>query len=313
MVEVDVANTATSSGTNQRNLTVALALILAYMVVLVGGGMLAGSLALIANAGHMLADAAALALALFAVRFVNRPASVSRTFGYRRVEVLAAMLNALVLWLIAAGVAFEAYERFQGEHHVEGELMLTVGAVGFVINIIVVFVLHRSAKHNLNVEAAFRHIVADLLGALGVVVSSILILVFGWQIADPIVGVLIAVLILATTWQLLAKVVRVLLEAVPEHIDIYRLCSELEEEAGVTVVHDIHVWTIAPGYDALTAHVLIDPAWDGDQDVLLSRLRHTVRNAFGITHITIQLERSAQDCTEDHHVNHLLARDRPFT
>ena len=309
---VDSAATATPGGANHRQLGIALALILVYMLILVVGGVLAGSIALIANAGHMLADAAALALALFAVRFANRPASVNRTFGYRRVEVLAAMLNALVLWLIAAGVAYEAYERFLGDdhQHVEGELMLVVGGAGFVINMVAIFMLRSSAKHSLNVEAAFRHIVADQLGTLGVVVSSLLILAFDWTIADPIMGVLIGLLILASTWRLLAKVVRVLLEAVPEHIDVYQLCSTMEEEAGVTVIHDIHVWSIAPGYDALTAHVLIDPEYEGDPDALLYRLRHIVRDDFGIEHITIQLERSTQDCMEDHHVNHLLARAR---
>ena len=289
-------------GASKRSLILALILIVGYMSVEVIGGILSGSLALLADAGHMLTDAASIALAMVAMQFAERPASAKRTFGYHRLEILAALLNALTLWLIAAWVVVEAYDRFTTVPDVEGELMLIIGVVGLVVNIAAAWILHGSAERSVNVEGAFRHVMADLLGSVGVVISGSLIWAFGWTLADPIVSVIIAVLILSSSWRLLVKVVHVLLEGTPDHIDIHRLCSKMEELEGVTLIHDIHVWTLSPGNEALTAHVLIDPDYQGDVEALRGRLREIVSHDFGIGHITLQLEKSQEGCTENHHI-----------
>ena len=295
----------------RRNLVISLALIGVYMVVEIVGGLMSGSLALLADAAHMFTDAGAIGLALFAMWMANRPASVERTFGYHRTEILAALANALSLWLIAGWIFFEAYHRFSEPPEVQGPLVLGVGAVGLVVNIAVVFILHRSAGHSINVEAAFWHVVADLLGSIGVVVSGVLVTVFGWWIADPILSVLIGLLILASSWSLVQKVFQVLLEATPERLDMYRLCSTMEEEPGVTLIHDVHAWTITSGYEALTAHVLLDPSLPKERiESVLRRLRQIASDEFGIRHITLQVEQTVEGCTEDHHVGHLEALER---
>ena len=298
-------------GASKRRLTVVISLVSINLLLYLVGGFLSGSLALFAEAGHMVADLAALLLARVAMYFAERPASAERTFGYHRLEILAAQINALVLWVFAVGILFEAYGRMTAPFEIEGGVMLIVGAVGLGVNVLSAWLLLGARGQSVNVEAAFWHVAADLAGSVGIVVSAVLVWGFGWTFADPILSVLIAVLILVATWRLIAKVTRVLLEGTPDHIDVYRLCSEMEEVDGVIVLHDIHVWSITPGYDVLTAHVLIDPDYPGDVDALRSRLRRIAEEDFGIDHITLQLEHSATDCTEHHHVDHLHARERP--
>ena len=229
------------------------------MVVEVVGGVMSGSLSLLADAGHMLTDAAPIVLALVALHFSNLPASWERTYGYRRLEVLAAMINALSLCVIIGGVLWEAYRRLRTVPEVEGELMLGIGLAGLVVNVLAMLVLRKSAEGNLNVEGALQHIIADLLGSVAVVVSGALVWAFGWTIADPILSVVISILIGISTWRLLTKVFNVLRRGVPEHVDLYRLCAALEDLPGVTYVHDVHVWSLAPDYDVLTAHILVAP------------------------------------------------------
>ena len=298
----------------RRNLVISLCLIGFYMIVEVVGGIMSGSLALLADAAHMFTDAGAIALALFAMWMANRPASVERTFGYHRTEVLAALVNALSLWLIAGWIFFEAYRRLSEPPEVQGPLMLGVGAVGLLVNIAVVFILHRSAEHSINVEAAFWHVVADLLGSIGVIGSGILVTFLGWWIADPILSVLIGLLILASSWSLVQKVFQVLLEATPERLDMYQLCSRMEGVEGVTLIHDVHAWTVTSGYEVLTAHVLMDPSLpDGQVEQVLRRLRRIASEDYGIRHITLQVEQTIEGCTEDHHVGHLEAEQRTGT
>lgn len=299
---------------SRRSLIIALILITGYMFAEVIGGVLSGSLALIADAGHMLTDAAAIGLALLAMWLAGREASTTRTWGFHRTEVLAAMINALALWMIAAWIVFEAVERFRHhDHHIEGGLMMAVGIGGLIVNIIAAWILHASSEHSMNVEGAFQHVVADLLGSIGVVVSGILIIAFGWTIADPIISIVIALLIVLGSWRLVAQVVHVLLEGTPDRIDMYRLCYEMGEVEGVTVIHDVHCSTITSGYEALTAHVLIDPGYDGEMvDKTLRELRRIANQDFGIAHVTLQVEQSVEGCTEeDHHVGHLLHEARP--
>ena len=291
----------------KRSLVIAFALIAGFMFVEVIGGILSGSLALLADAGHMLTDSASIAVALVAMHFAGRPHSVRRTFGYHRLEILAALVNALALWLIVAWVLYEAYGRFRSAPEVAGDIMLSIGVIGLCVNLCAAWVLHRSSGRNVNVEGAYLHVLADLLGSAGVVVSGILVWAFGWTLADPVASVIIAVLILAGSWRLMKKAVHVLLEGTPEHIDVHQLCSRLEAVEGVTLIHDIHVWTLSPGNESFTAHVLIDPDYPGDVEALRLRLRNIVYHDFGIGHITLQVEKSLDECMETHHFNHVTA------
>ena len=291
-------------GASRRSLTSALVLIVGYMFAEVIGGLLSGSLALLADAGHMLSDAASIGLALVALHFAARPASARHTFGYRRLEILAALANALTLWFIAAWVAFEAYERFQTVPDVAGRTILIIGTLGLVVNVAAAWILHRSAKESLNIEGAFAHVMADLLGSVGVVISGLCVWAFGWTIVDPILSVIICILILASTWRLLRKVINILLQGVPEHLDLHRVCRELEEVSGVQKIHDIHVWNLASGYDVLTAHVLVQPAVSAnDFEDLKDQLCEIATNRFNIRHVTLQIESSHDRCREDHGVN----------
>ena len=261
----------------------------------------------------MLTDAAAIAMALGAMWLAGKEASVRRTFGYHRTEVLAALINAGALWVIAGWILLEAYHRFtvEGTEGIDGLTVLLVGTGGLLINLAAAWILHRSSEHSINVEGALQHVIADLLGSVGVIISAILIMTLGWTIADPILSVVIAVLIVYNTRRLLDTVINVLLEGTPEHIDVYKLCSDIEDVEGVTLIHDVHVWTLTSQVEAFTAHTLIDPSWQGDLDLMLSRVKYIVHREFSINHATIQLERTASDCTEDHHVEHLFARARP--
>ncbi len=277
-----------------------------FMVVEVIGGFLSGSLALIADAGHMLTDSASIALALFAIWIAKRPASAERTYGYNRAEILAAAANALSLWLISAWIVWESIRRFISPEEIEGGVVLTVGGIGLLVNVIAAFMLHSSSEHSLNVEGALQHVIADLLGSVAVLISGAIIILTGWNIVDPILSVVIAVLILLSSWHLVTQVLVVLIEGTPDHLDLYKLCSDMEEVPGVTVIHDVHAWTVTSGYVSLTAHVLADSEHKGDFDEMLRELRRIASEDYGIAHSTIQLETSVKGCSEDHHVDHLL-------
>ena len=298
-------------GASRKSLVVALVLISSYMVAEVIGGIVSGSLALLADAGHMLTDAAAIVMALIAMWIGEKAASAERTFGYYRTEVLAAMANAFGLWIIAGWITLEAYHRLTSEAvHVDGLPVLIVGTGGFFVNLAAAWILHRSSEHSVNVEGAFQHVLADLLGSVAVIVSAIMIMTLEWMIVDPILSVLIALFIVYNTRGLIITVLNVLLEGAPAHIDVYKLCSDLEEVEGVTIIHDVHVWTITSGSEAFTAHILMAPDYPGTDDQILKRMHEIIKRDHGIQHVTIQLERSAGDCAEQHHVDHLAATSR---
>lgn len=280
------------------------------------GGILTKSLALLSDAGHMVSDAMSIALALVALRFAEREATVERTFGYQRLEALAAMANALTPWIVGAWVLLEAYHRVQDVPDVEGVGMLIVGVLGLLVNVLAAWVLHRSAKDSINVEGAFQHVMADLLGSVGVVISGIVILTTGWNMIDPILSVVIALLILRSAWPLTVKVFHVLVDSVPADIDVYRLGSDLEIE-GVTLIHDIHVRAVSSEETTFSGHIMIDPEYEGDTNQLLRRLRDIIKG-HGINHITIQVDKTMSPsgelgCEENHHVNYLAARSRVRT
>ena len=299
--------------TGKRSLYVVLMLLGFHMVVEVIGGILSGSLGLLAHATHMMTDVVAIGLALFAMWVAERPATVSRTFGYHRVEVLVVMVNAVALTVLASWILYEAYHGFHDHaeghsHDVQGWIMLSVACLGLAINATSAWILYRSSRHSLNVEGAFWHIMADMMGSVAVLVSGIILLVFDWDVVDYVLSIALAGLILFSAGRLALKVFRILLESVPEGLDMYRLCSRIEDVDGVTLVHDVHAWTVTSGYNALAAHILVDPEYPGDVEVVMREVRRLVEDEFGIHHATLQMERSAGECSESHHVDHLHAR-----
>ena len=211
-----------------------------FMLVEVFFGFLSGSLALVADAGHMLTDSASIGLALFAIWIAKRPASAERTYGYNRAEILAAAVNALSLWLISAWIIWEAIHRFINPADIEGGWVLLVGGIGLLVNLVAAYMLHGASEHSLNVEGALQHVIADLMGSVAVVISALFVIFFGWNIVDPILSVLIALLILSSSWHLVTSGAASPGRGHSEHLDLYKLCSDMEDVPGVTVIHDVH-------------------------------------------------------------------------
>ena len=289
---------------SHRSLWIALAITAPLMAAELVGGLLANSLALVADSAHMAADVAAISLALFAMWLAVRPGSFRRTFGFYRAEVIAALCNALGLWLIAAWVFVEAYQRFSVASEVQGPLTLVVGAVGLVANVAAAWVLQRASGESINVEGSLLHVLGDLVGSVGVIIAATLVIAFGWHIADPIIGTIIGVLILFSSGRLLWKVTHVLIQGAPPNLDLERLCRSLEQVEGVTGIHDIHAWTVTTGYDVFSAHVTVGPGRHQLRASILHTLRDIVSTDFGVSHVTIQLEDDASGCIETHHVPH---------
>jgi cobalt-zinc-cadmium efflux system protein len=265
-----------------------LALTVAFTGVEIVGGLLTESLALLADAGHMLGDSAALALALGAAWLASRPATPSRSFGFRRAEILAALANGLALVAIAIWIFVEAIRRIDDPPRILGGWMLLVAAIGLGVNLAAAAILSRSAEENLNVQAALRHVFADVAASVGVAVAAIVVLSTGWRQADPIAGLAIALLILASSWTILRDSVAILLEATPAGIDAQEVGRRMAEAEGVVEVHDLHIWTITSGFPALSAHVLVRRG--DDCHARRSELEHLLAHEFGLTHTTLQVE-----------------------
>jgi cobalt-zinc-cadmium efflux system protein len=276
-----------------RALAVVLALTAALMVVEIVGGVLTDSLALLADAGHMLSDATSAGLALFAVWLAGRPATPSRSFGYKRAEILAALANGVLLVVVAAWILIEAWRRLDRPPDVLGGWMLVIALVGLAANAVGMAVLLRSERESLNVEAALRHVLADLLGSAGVVVAALIILVTGWNQADPIVSAAIALLVLASSWTILRDSVSILLEGAPRGIDPKQVEDAIVRSSGVVSVHDLHVWTITSGFPALSAHVLVGA--DEDCHGRRRELEALLQERFGIDHTTLQVEHAQHE------------------
>jgi cobalt-zinc-cadmium efflux system protein len=272
----------------RRALGLALVLTASYTVVEVVGGLVAGSLALLADAVHMLSDNVALALALVAAWLATKPATPERTYGYKRAEVLAALANGVMLVALAIWIFVEAAMRLRDPGDVLGGWMLAIALLGLAVNVAAGLVLSRARSHSLNVEAAFRHVFADLLGSLGVAVAAVVILATGWVEADPLVSIFIGALVLGSTWSILRDSTAILLESTPRGIDAEALGQRLASAPGVVEVHDLHVWTITSGFPALSAHVLVSPGEDchGRR----RELERLLRDEFGIEHTTLQVD-----------------------
>jgi len=263
------------------------------------GGYLTNSLALVTDAAHVFTDVAALALTLFALWICSRPASESKTFGYYRAEILAALVNGVVLWLVIALIVAEAWRRLQHPPVVAGRGMLAFAAVGLGINVFVALRLREHRDRSLNLRGAYLHVVSDLLGSVGALGAALVILLTGWYAADPLASVLIAVLILLSSWSLVREAVDVLMEAVPAHVDVEVLQRVLEGVPGTGEVHDLHVWTLTTGRYALSAHAVV--TGDVDDDLLLARMADICAREFKIDHVTIQIEHESRRAAEPAH------------
>ncbi|TPQ18809.1 cation diffusion facilitator family transporter [Streptomyces sporangiiformans] len=287
-----VAAGGTAAAAHQGRLRAALAITLTVVAVQIVGGILTGSLALIADAAHMTTDALGLAMALLAIHFANRPPSGSRTFGYARAEILAALANCLLLVGVGGYVLYEAIERFVAPAETKGGLTVIFGLIGLVANMISLTLLMRGQKDSLNVRGAFLEVLADTLGSLTVLVSAVLIMATGWQAADPIASIVIALMIVPRTWKLLRETLNVLLEAAPENVDMAQVRSHIRALPGVEDVHDLHAWTITSGLPVLSAHVVVDSGTLSaiGHEKLLHELQSCLGDHFDVEHCTFQLE-----------------------
>jgi cobalt-zinc-cadmium efflux system protein len=260
----------------------------AYLVAEVIGGWWTNSLALLADAGHMLSDVAALGISLAALQAASRAPTSSRTYGYHRAEVLAALVNAVALGVVAVGICWEAVQRLANPPDVQAPVALVIATGGLVVNLAGLAVLGPHREQGIGVRGAWLHILGDTLGSAGAMTSAAAIALFGWRWADPAASLLIAVLIVRSATALLMETLGVLMEAAPQHIDVDRLRADLEGLDGVAGVHDLHVWTITSGMDALSGHVVLGPG--ARAAVVLDDARAMLHGHFGIDHITLQLE-----------------------
>jgi len=286
-------------GSHQRRLAAALGLTALYFVVEVIGGLWSQSLALLADAGHMLTDVASLALALFAAWLAEERASRHGTFGYHRAEILAALVNGAALLAACVWIIIEAIRRFQEPGVVAAPVMLAVAGGGLIVNLLVMKILHGTHESNLNVRGAWLHVLADLFGSVAAIAGGILIWAFGWHWADPAASLLIALLVLGSAWRLLAEATSVLMEFAPRGIDVDDVHHAIAGTPGVTGLHDLHVWSISSGRVCLSVHVTGDEALP--RETVLGKLSDMLRDRFGITHTTIQIEPAEFDaCTSRH-------------
>ena len=288
---------AHAHGAGVRALKIALALTAVFLVAEVVGGILANSLALLADAGHMLTDVAALALSLFVAWFSHRPVTPEKSYGYLRWEILAAFINGATLLLLSVWIAWEAVERLREPEPVASGLMLVVAALGLLVNVVAAWVLRPSEGTSLNMRGAYLHVLGDLLGSVGTVAAALVIRWTGFLAADPIASVVMTLLIVRGAWHLVRESVDVLLEATPSHISLGSVRAQLEAIPGVESVHDLHVWTVTSGMIAMSAHAIVrEPE---RQQHVLEHI-HDAMKLFGIEHVTVQLERSEMFDRERH-------------
>lgn len=277
-----------AAGAGAGRLRLVLALTATYMLVEVVGGLVTGSLALIADAGHMLTDVAGVSMALMAIWFAARPASPEKTYGYYRLEILAAAANGVLLIGVSAYILFEAYRRFTDPPEVMALPMLAVASVGLLVNLASAYLLFRGQKTSLNLRGAFLEVVSDLLGSVAVILAGGVILATGFNLIDPIASVVIGAFILPRTWRLMGEAVHILLEGAPREVDMSHVQRHILEAEGVTEVHDLHAWTITSGMNVLSAHVVVRDGTDARN--VLDELCRCLADHFDIEHSTFQIE-----------------------
>ena len=278
----------TASGRHAGRLALTLGLTAAFLLVEVAGGLWTGSLALLADAGHMLTDAGSLTLSLLAIWFARRPPGPSNTYGYLRMEILAALANAVVLLVVSGAILYEAYRRVGAPVSILTGPMLAIALAGLGVNLVGMELLHGGAQKSLNVRGAYLEVLGDALGSVAVVVAALLVRRTGLMWIDPVASAVIGALILPRTWRLLGQAVHVLMEGVPPHLDLREIDTAMRTSHGVRAVHDLHVWTVTSGREALSAHVLVEDMADGQH--VLGDLQELLRERFGVEHVTIQLE-----------------------
>jgi len=264
------------------------------------GGWLTNSLALMSDAAHVFTDLAALGLTLFALWICDRPASESKTFGYYRAEILAALVNGVVLWVVVVFIVAEAWRRFQAPPPVAGRGLLVLALAGLVVNVLVARRLREHSAASLNLRGAYLHVLSDLLGSLGAAGAGLVIVLTGWNAADALASALIAALILVGSWALVREAVDVLMEAVPAHVDLDALRRSLERVPGTDEVHDLHVWSLTTGRYALSAHAVVAVDHDAD-DAILAAMAAVCAREFRIEHVTIQIEHESRRAAEPAH------------
>jgi cobalt-zinc-cadmium efflux system protein len=277
---------------SRRALIAVLALVATFTVVELVGGLVTGSLALLADAGHMFADTGAIGLALFASWLAVRPATAQRSFGFRRAEILAALVNGIALVAVALWIFVEAFDRLGHPPEVLAGWVLAVALIGLGVNALAAWILASSAGASLNVKAAYRHVLADLAGSVGVIAAALVILTTGWRYADPLVGLGIGLLVLGSSWTILRDSVAILLESTPAGIDAREVGRRMANADGVVEVHDLHIWTITSGFPALSAHVLVRAG--DDCHARRRELEALLEDEFGLRHTTLQVEHVAE-------------------
>ncbi|MBK9214699.1 MAG: cation transporter [Chloracidobacterium sp.] len=287
-----------ASGKNKKPLIIVLGLTTLYMLAEVVGGLMTNSLALLADAGHMLTDVGGLGLALLAIWFAERPATPEKTYGYYRIEILAALTNAVVLVGISMFILYEAYDRFRSPPEVQSGTMLVIAGVGLVINVAGVFILRSGSKESLNLKGAYFEVLSDMLTSVGVIIAGVIMITTGWYYADPLISAGIGLFIFPRTWALLKDAVAVLLEGTPSDVNITSVRENLAKIEGVAEIHDLHVWSLTSGVNALSVHAVL--AAEAEHDEVLTRVHDCCTHEFKIAHVTAQTEREGFACHETH-------------
>ncbi|MER3445969.1 MAG: cation transporter [Candidatus Dadabacteria bacterium] len=273
----------------KKALTLVLCLTAGFMFVEAASGFFTGSLALISDAAHMLIDTVSISLALFAIWFSLRPPTSRKTFGFYRAEILAAFLNSLILFVISVGIFIEAYNRLRiPKENIKSLEMSMVALIGLGVNFLGVYILSSVKSDKLNIRGAVLHVISDAIGSVGALVAGLIILKTGWYYADPIASILIAVLILGGAWKLISESVHILLEGTPKGIDLKSLESAIGSHSGVLGVHDLHAWTLTQGFEALSAHLVIEDIKQGES--LVEEIKNHLHDEFHISHVTLQVE-----------------------
>lgn len=280
---------------NRKTLIICLSIISAYMVVEVIGGFITNSLSLLADAGHMLSDAVSLFIALMAFTFSNKSADYRRTYGYKRFEILAAVLNGATLIFISVYIMFEAVARFRNPPEIASHGMLIIAGVGLLVNAVVAYIMMRGSdvKENLNMRGAYLHVISDMLGSVGAIIAALLIIFLGWAWADPLASVIVALLVLRSGYLVTKSSVHVLMEGTPDNVQIEKVTQKILETGDIISIHDLHIWTITSGLNALTCPAVVDDNLTvAESEVLLRKIDHELQH-LNIHHVTIQLETGA--------------------
>lgn len=276
---------------NKKGLMLALIITAGIMLLEFFGGLFTNSLALLSDSGHMLSDASSLALSLVAIRFAARPATPAKSYGYYRFEILAALFNGVTLFIVAGFIIWEAWERFWNPPVVASGSMMIIAFVGLAANLLSAWVLLRKGdvKNNVNLRSAYLHVIGDALGSVGAIAAGLIMSLFGWYVADPLISVIVALLILKGAWSVIAHALHVLMEGTPLTVDQVKVRQTLEQIDGVLNVHDMHIWTITSGLDSFSCHLLITE--DTDSQAVLQTAIHQLEETFSIAHCTIQVEK----------------------